>query len=110
MTYLPKMKIMAMAALLAPGLVPIDSLLPPPASNSADAMVMPSQTTVQPMNENRKSGRRPTRSTKQAPRMANKNCWHELIKVMFAFSIYSFEALKLATMRTPSCEPGLTGW
>ena len=85
------MKIMASAACDAAWL-PKTSL--PSASTpifdlttSDEAMVMPSQMTQQPAKENRSSGRRPTRSTSVAPKMAQRNCWHELMRVMLACSM-----------------------
>lgn len=46
---------------------------------------MASHTTQQPMFEKRRSGRRPTRSTRFAPSKAHTNCWQLLIKVTFAW-------------------------
>ena len=45
---------------------------------------MASQTTQQPILENRSRGRRPILSTKAAPRSAKQNCWQLLMRITFA--------------------------
>ena len=50
----------------------------------AAEVVIASQTKQQPMLEKRRSGRRPTRSTRLAPTRAQQNCWQLLMRIILA--------------------------
>ena len=49
--------------------------------------VIASHTKQHPTFEKRRSGRRPMRSTRLAPRSAQQNCWQLLMRITFAWPI-----------------------
>ena len=79
----PKIKMKARHAVPDCGLVPGLVSLPPCLANSELVTVTQTQTMAQAVFEKSKSGRRPTRSTSVEPKMANRNCWQELIRITF---------------------------
>ena len=80
----PKMKMKARHAVPAALLVPVVAPSGIDSWYRAAETVMASQTRQQPMFEKRRSGRRPTRSTRLAPKSAKQNCWQLLMRMTFA--------------------------